>query len=101
MLAADLRLPIKVTLRAQSVRPLGQHPTKLRTASRLRGKITDYRVNSSSCAPHRAMRDILRRNRSVLRNILGRYRRVLRYVSRGANRPSLSAANANSEREND
>jgi len=47
------------------------------------------------------MRDMLRRNRGVLRNILGRYRRVLRYVSRGANRASLSAANANSEREND
>jgi len=47
------------------------------------------------------MRDMLRRNRSALRNIFGRYRRVLRYVSRGANRPSLSAANANSEREND
>ena len=47
------------------------------------------------------MRDMLRRNRSALRNIFGRYRRVLRYVSRGPNRASLSAANANSEREND
>jgi hypothetical protein len=47
------------------------------------------------------MRDMLRRNRSALRNVLGRYRRVLRYVSRGANRPGLSTANANSQREND
>jgi hypothetical protein len=57
---------------------------------RLWSEETDYRVNGSSCALHGAMRDILRRNRGVLR-----------HVPRGANRPSLSAANANSECEND
>jgi len=57
---------------------------------RLWSKYTDYRVNGSSCALHGAMRDILRRNRGVLR-----------YVPRGANRPSLNATNANSECEND
>jgi len=47
-------------------------------------------MNGSSCALHRAMRDILRRNRSVLRHMPCR-----------ANRPRLNTASANSEREND
>ena len=54
------------------------------------GECTDYRVNSSSCALHGAMRDILRRNRSVLR-----------HVSRRANRPSLNARSGYGECEND
>ena len=53
----------------------------------LSGKETDYRVNGSSRAPYRAMRDILRRDRSVLRHMPCR-----------AHRPRLNAANANSER---
>ena len=47
------------------------------------------RVHRSSCAFHGAMR-----------NILGCYRRIFRYVPRRANRPGLNAANANSESEN-
>jgi hypothetical protein len=65
-------------------------PRDLEDCPDLVGERIDYRVNGPSCAPHGAMRDILCRNRSVPS-----------HVSRGANRPSLSAANANSEGEND
>ena len=54
------------------------------------GERIDYRVNGSPCALHGAMRDILGRNRGVPR-----------HVSRGASRPGLNAANANSKCEND
>lgn len=57
---------------------------------RLSGEKTDYRVNGSSRTPHRAMCDILRSNRSVLR-----------HVSRRANRARLNATGTNGEREND
>src|SRR5262249_27015233 len=57
---------------------------------RLWSKYTDYCVNGSSCALHGAMRDILSRNRSVLR-----------HVSRRANRSRLNASSANGERQND
>ena len=54
------------------------------------GEEIDHRVHGSSCALHSAMRDILRRNRSVLR-----------HVSRRANRPSLNARSGNGKGEND
>ena len=48
----------------------------------------DYRVHSSPCALHHAVRDVFRGNR-----------RVFRHVPRRANRPGLNAANANAQRE--
>ena len=47
-------------------------------------------MNGSSRTSHRAMCDILRRDRSILRHVSG-----------GANRPGLNAAGTNGEREND
>jgi len=79
-----------VTLRAQGCVRLDNTRPDSEECLGLWGKYTDYRVNGSSCALHSAMRNILCRNSSVLR-----------HVSRGANRPSLNAANANSECEND
>ena len=49
-----------------------------------------YRVHSSPCAFHSAVRDVLRCNH-----------RALRHVSCGADRPRLNTASANGEREND
>ena len=55
----------------------------------LRGEEVDHSVDSSPCALHGAVRDILCRNC-----------RVLRHVLRRANRTRLNAANADSECKN-
>ena len=60
-----------------------------KVSSSLRGEEADHSVNSSPCALHSAVRNILRCNRSVLRHVLRR-----------ANRTRLNAANADSECEN-
>jgi hypothetical protein len=56
----------------------------------LRSERIDYRVHSSPCSFHSAVRDVLRGNR-----------RVLCHVPRRADRPRLNGDSANSEREND
>jgi hypothetical protein len=56
----------------------------------LRGEEADHSVDSSPCALHSAVRDVLRCNC-----------RVLRDVSRRADRARFNAADANSEPEND
>ena len=57
-------------------------------ASRLWRERVDHSVHSSPCALHHTVRDVL-----------GGNRRTFRHVPRGADRPSLDAANANPERE--
>ena len=65
-------------------------PKSQASGIRLWRECMDHGVYSSFCAVHRAVR-----------NILGRYRSVLRYVSRCADRMSLHAASGNSECKND